>query len=209
MQRKVKISQETSVGWGKGWGRAGQLRVEGQGKQRRPKAFTCLSSSKTCSAHSMSLSGWPFKQDRCDQWKSSFVHPAPCCCCCSVAKSCLTLCDPMPGSVGFSRQEHWAGLPFPSPPAPARVPEIHSRGKIFRTMVEIRDLTTEIQGHQSRRKCDCFRRFFSLHGRGGLGFREQKSLLPERGTGKTVKWGEGAGKEDAHKLWTGPERDAL
>ena len=38
-----------------------------------------------------------------------------------VAQSCLTLCDPMdcslPGSpsVGFSRQEYWSGLPFPSP----------------------------------------------------------------------------------------------
>ena len=39
-----------------------------------------------------------------------------------VAQSCLTLCDPMdcspPGSsVGFSRQEYWNGLPFPSPGA--------------------------------------------------------------------------------------------
>ena len=39
----------------------------------------------------------------------------------SVAQSCLTLCDPMdcslPGSSvhGFSRQEYWSGLPFPSP----------------------------------------------------------------------------------------------
>ena len=40
-----------------------------------------------------------------------------------VAQSCPTLCDPMdcslPGSsllrTGFSRQEHWSGLPFPSP----------------------------------------------------------------------------------------------
>ena len=36
-------------------------------------------------------------------------------------QSCLTLCDPIdsghqaPLSVGFSRQEHWSGLPFPSP----------------------------------------------------------------------------------------------
>ena len=35
---------------------------------------------------------------------------------------CLTLCDPMdsshqaPLSRGFSRQEYWSGLPFPSPP---------------------------------------------------------------------------------------------
>ena len=38
-----------------------------------------------------------------------------------AAQLCPTLCNPMgnspPGSsvMGFSRQEHWAGLPFPSP----------------------------------------------------------------------------------------------
>ena len=36
-------------------------------------------------------------------------------------QSCPTLCDPIEGSppsfpsLGFSRQEHWSGLPFPSP----------------------------------------------------------------------------------------------
>jgi len=36
-------------------------------------------------------------------------------------RSCLTLCDPIDGSppgspsLGFSRQEHWRGLPFPPP----------------------------------------------------------------------------------------------
>ena len=35
-------------------------------------------------------------------------------------QSCLTLCDPRDGppgspSLGFSRHEHWSGLPFPSP----------------------------------------------------------------------------------------------
>ena len=38
-------------------------------------------------------------------------------------QSCPTLCDPIDGSppgspvpgMGFSRQEHWSGLPFPSP----------------------------------------------------------------------------------------------
>ena len=35
--------------------------------------------------------------------------------------SCPTLCDPIDGShqappsLGFCRQEHWSGLPFPSP----------------------------------------------------------------------------------------------
>ena len=41
----------------------------------------------------------------------------------AAAKSlqCLTLCDPIDGShqgppsLGFTRQEHWSGLPFPSP----------------------------------------------------------------------------------------------
>ena len=39
-----------------------------------------------------------------------------------VAQSCQTICDPMacnlhqaPPSRGFSRQEYWSGLPFPSP----------------------------------------------------------------------------------------------
>ena len=36
-------------------------------------------------------------------------------------QSCPTLCNPIDGSppgspsLGFSRQEHWSGLPFPSP----------------------------------------------------------------------------------------------
>ena len=38
-----------------------------------------------------------------------------------LCQSCLTLCDPIEGSppgspsLGFSRQDHWSGLPFPSP----------------------------------------------------------------------------------------------
>ena len=52
-------------------------------------------------------------------------------------QSCPTLCDPMdsspPGSSvhGFSRQEHWNGLPFPSPPP--------------RGLVLIKSLLTEFQ----------------------------------------------------------------
>ena len=32
-------------------------------------------------------------------------------------QSCLTLCNPTDGTLtlGFSRQEHWSRLPFPSP----------------------------------------------------------------------------------------------
>ena len=35
-----------------------------------------------------------------------------------VAQSCQNLCNPMdcsPPFMGFSRQEYWSGLPFPSP----------------------------------------------------------------------------------------------
>ena len=38
-----------------------------------------------------------------------------------LLQSCPTLCDPIDGSppgfpvLGFSRQEHWSALPFPSP----------------------------------------------------------------------------------------------
>ena len=38
-----------------------------------------------------------------------------------VTQSCLTLCDPIDcslqasPSMGFSRQEYWSGVPFPSP----------------------------------------------------------------------------------------------
>ena len=40
---------------------------------------------------------------------------------CVHSQLCVTLCDPWmvalqaPLSMGFSRHEHWSGLPFPSP----------------------------------------------------------------------------------------------
>ena len=55
-------------------------------------------------------------------YRSIFTCQNWCGFCCLVAQSCLTLCNPMgcslPGqrmSMGFSRQEYWSGLPFPSP----------------------------------------------------------------------------------------------
>ena len=45
------------------------------------------------------------------------------CCGCLVTQSCLFFCDPVdcrfqaPLSIGFSREEYWSGLPFPSPGA--------------------------------------------------------------------------------------------
>ena len=38
------------------------------------------------------------------------------CVCVLVDQLCLTLCDPQAAvSMGFSMQEYWSGLPFPSP----------------------------------------------------------------------------------------------
>ena len=55
-------------------------------------------------------------------WVRNFSHWLICpLCCCLVAKSCLTLCDPLdcslqvPLSMEFSRQEYWSELPLPSP----------------------------------------------------------------------------------------------
>ena len=56
-------------------------------------------------------------------WKISWAEE-PAAAAAAAAKSlqsCPTLCDPIDGSLpgfpslGFSRQEHWSGLPFPSP----------------------------------------------------------------------------------------------
>jgi len=65
--------------------------------------------------------------NRCPlQWEHGFLttgppqHPAATAAAKSL-QSCPTLCDPIDGahqapqSLGFSRQEHWSGLPFPSP----------------------------------------------------------------------------------------------
>ena len=51
------------------------------------------------------------------------------------------LCDPMdsslhqaPPSMGFSRQEYWSGLPFPSAgdlPDPGVEPDSHIKGRFF------------------------------------------------------------------------------
>ena len=49
------------------------------------------------------------------------LNPAAAAAAAKSLQSCLTLCDPLDGSLpgspslGFSRQEHWSGLPFPSP----------------------------------------------------------------------------------------------
>ena len=64
-----------------------------------------------------------------------------------VIHSYLTLCDPIdcshqaPPSVGFSRQEYWSGLPFPTP-GDLPDPEIEPRSPAFQSD----SLPTELQG---------------------------------------------------------------
>ena len=54
----------------------------------------------------------------CENWT---IKKAAAAAAAKLLQSCLTLCDPKDGSppgspsLGFSRQEHWSGLPFPSP----------------------------------------------------------------------------------------------
>ena len=61
--------------------------------------------------------GGIFARGSGDQFKNYMLLVSSC----LVTQSCPTLCDPMdvayeaPPSMGFSRQEYWSGLPFPSP----------------------------------------------------------------------------------------------
>ena len=54
-------------------------------------------------------------------WQLALTAAAAAAATAKLLQSCLTLCDPIDGSppgspsLGFSRQEHWSGLPFPSP----------------------------------------------------------------------------------------------
>ena len=80
-------------------------------------SFQSLGLCSLCCAASVLLASAPTSEllgplDRCTDG---------CCCYCLVTKSCPILCDPMtvahqaPQYTCLSRQEHWSGLPFPSP----------------------------------------------------------------------------------------------
>ena len=76
---------------------------------------------------------------------------------CLVTQSCPTLCNPWTIahqatlSMGFSKQEYWSGLPFPSPGDLPR-PEI----KPLSPALEGRFLTTELYGKRKLRKFQLF-----------------------------------------------------
>ena len=68
-------------------------------------------------------------------------------------QSCPTLCDPIDGShqaplsLGFSRQEHWSGLPFLSP-----VMKVKSESEVAQSCLTLSD------------PMDCSPPGFSVHG---------------------------------------------
>ena len=71
-----------------------------------------------------------------------------------VAQSCPTLCNPMdcslPGSSvhGFSRQEYWSGLPFPSP-GDLPDPRIEPRSPALQADALTSELPGKLSGHQA------------------------------------------------------------
>ena len=75
--------------------------------QQRPSMTKCFCESEKLRPHRVSALRLPLGRQLYQ--------------CVWVGQSCLTLCDPIDGShqpplsLGFSRQEHWSGLPFPSP----------------------------------------------------------------------------------------------
>ena len=69
--------------------------------------------------HARKFQRWIWEHEECERelrWENIGQHMGLC----SLAQSCPTLWDPMgcshqaPLFMGFSRQEYWSGLPFPS-----------------------------------------------------------------------------------------------
>ena len=79
-----------------------------QSNNNKNLSWTCLNMSATC---------WGFLVFLSDPASNRGVAAAAA----KSLQSCPTLCDPRDGSppaspsLGFSRQEHWSGVPFPSP----------------------------------------------------------------------------------------------
>ena len=69
---------------------------------------------------SLAVHGVPKSQTQLSNWYLYF-QVSQVAAAAKLSQSCLILCDPIdssppaPLSMGFSRQEYWSGLPFPSP----------------------------------------------------------------------------------------------
>ena len=104
-----------------------------QRPQAAAAARSCQSCPTQCDPIDSSPPGSPVPgilQARTLEWGAiSFMHA-----CMLICFSCLQLCvtpwtaaHQAPLSTGFSRQEHWSGLPFPSPRDPMRTPKTHQK----------------------------------------------------------------------------------
>ena len=83
--------------------------------------MTCLrSQSRSCLVDVRTDATRPLPDHLFTSWNLSFNPHLPAAAAKSL-QSCPTLCNPIDGSppgsqsLGFSRQEHWSGLTFPSP----------------------------------------------------------------------------------------------
>ena len=120
--------------------------------------------TKVCQVRAM---GFPVVMYECESWTINKDEGGEG----LVAKSCLTLETPWtvacqaPLSMGFSRQEYWSGLPFPSPgylPDPGIEPRSPA--------LEAESLPTELQGKSQKAECQridafelwCWRRILRI-----------------------------------------------
>ena len=101
--------------------------------------LTSWATRKPCSVHTVNYfsptKGRHARQDWSEDWilLLAYVRVCVCVCVCTQSLSCVwlfvtpwTVAHHVPLSVGFSRQEHWSGLPFPPPgdlPDPGIEPE--------------------------------------------------------------------------------------
>ena len=118
---------------------------EGLRWARQPAAAAAAKSLQSCPPLCNPIDGSPpgssvpgILQARILEWVTISSSNA-----CMQAKplpSCLTLCNPMdsspPGSpsIGFSRQEYWGGLPFPSPRQRAKLKEFDAMLMVFKPL---------------------------------------------------------------------------
>ena len=89
--------------------------IPGLGRSRDGNSFRILQYSEELLGL---YSPWGHKESDMAKWLSLHFHM---CVCVLVAQLCLTLATPWtvacqgPLSMGFTMQEYWSGLPFPSP----------------------------------------------------------------------------------------------
>ena len=104
----ILINQDNTRGWALSQGQGNALCLQREAGRRDKKLGPVIQSTKIRNATVLTK----------DSSKQLFhyIHAAA-----KSFQSCPSLCNPIDGSspappsLGFSRREHWSGLPFPSP----------------------------------------------------------------------------------------------